>query len=541
MPETMPLQPGQSFAQGRFVLVQLLGQGGMGEVWLARDERLNESVALKFLPPEIRGDPAALDDLRRETSRSRKLTHPNIIRIHDLHEEGDGTAFIAMEYVDGPTLAGLRVEQPARVLEWDYLRPLVEQLCAALDYAHGEKVVHRDLKPANVMVDRKGRLKLADFGIAAVASNSMSRVSVKHSTSGTLPYMSPQQVTGKRPQAADDIYALGATLYELLTGKPPFHSGDITHQILHEAPEPMEDRLAALGMQNEIPPDAASLIMACLGKEPGQRPQSARVVAGWIGLELDMKPSAEGIAAALVTQTPARMEKAPVQNGFGNESPSRVEERPILGVWRDAAVEWMKVIVLLVLGAGIFWLCNTKHGIGYYAIKVGASGDFWLWKDNRRDFNSTFPQTHVKIRAVPEGDAVLLVATVGPEAGSYFIDVVDTDHTGVHPLDDLRNDVDVRDADGKVIRPTSGGKPLKFQWLANGNPIPYQNRRYLYLGSLRLVRAPKPPNDLAHVGKVSQANAGLYTVVITPDGGPMVLASVQISVTPGAVTARPAR
>ena len=99
--------------------------------------------------------------------------------------------------------------------------------------------------------------------------------------------MSPQQVTGKRPQAADDIYALGATLYELLTGKPPFYTGDLTHQVLHEAPEPMEERLAALGMQNDIPPEAAALIMACLAKEPGQRPQSAgrwRSGSGWISL-----------------------------------------------------------------------------------------------------------------------------------------------------------------------------------------------------------------------------------------------------------------
>ncbi len=212
MSEAMPLQPEQSLAQGRFVLVKRLGRGGMGEVWLARDERLREPVALKFLPPEIRGDPTALDDLRRETARSHKLSHPHIVRIHDLHEDPDGTAFIVMEYIDGPTLAALRLEQPSRVLSWEYLRPLVAQLCAALEYAHGENVIHRDLKPANLMVDSRGRLKLADFGIAAVASDSMSRVSVRHSTSGTLPYMSPQQVTGERPRAADEIYSLGATL-----------------------------------------------------------------------------------------------------------------------------------------------------------------------------------------------------------------------------------------------------------------------------------------------------------------------------------------
>ncbi|MGD0413538.1 MAG: protein kinase, partial [Verrucomicrobiota bacterium] len=102
MSEAMPLQPEQSFARGRFVLVKRLGRGGMGEVWLARDERLREPVALKFLPPEIRGDAGALDDLCRETARSHKLTHANIVRIHDLYEEPDGMAFIVMEYIDGP-------------------------------------------------------------------------------------------------------------------------------------------------------------------------------------------------------------------------------------------------------------------------------------------------------------------------------------------------------------------------------------------------------------------------------------------------------
>lgn len=291
MPDSNPLQPGQKFGHGRFVLVRFLGRGGMGEVWLAQDERLDEPVALKFLPSEVRADPVALDDLRRETARSHKLTHPNIVRIHDLHEDADGTAFIVMEYVGGPTLAAVRLEQPGRVVAWDYLRPLVQQLCAALDYAHGENVVHRDLKPANIMVDARGRLKLADFGIAAVMSDSMSRVSVRHSTSGTLLYMSPQQLSGKRPQATDDIYGLGATLYELLTSKPPFYTGDLTHQVLHEPPEPMEERLAAMGIQNPIPPDMTALLMACLAKEPAQRPQSALVVAEWIGLAPVPKPS----------------------------------------------------------------------------------------------------------------------------------------------------------------------------------------------------------------------------------------------------------
>ncbi|HZM01510.1 MAG TPA: bifunctional serine/threonine-protein kinase/formylglycine-generating enzyme family protein [Candidatus Saccharimonadales bacterium] len=301
------MQPDQRVGGARFTLAKPLGRGGMGEVWLARDERLQEQVALKFLPPEIRGDAASLDDLRRETVRSHKLSHPNIVRIHDLNEDPDGTAFIVMEYIDGPTLGALRLQQPTRVLSWDFLRPLVEQLCAALDYAHSEKVIHRDLKPANIMVDSRGRLRLADFGIAAVASDSMSRVSVKDSTSGTLPYMSPQQLTGERPQLRDDIYALGATLYELLSSKLPFYSGDVTHQILHKLPEPIQDRLAAMDIQNSVPSDVAALVMACLAKDPAQRPENARVVAGWIGMEIATRkapPAEEPVANPVAVADP---------------------------------------------------------------------------------------------------------------------------------------------------------------------------------------------------------------------------------------------
>ena len=288
-PDSNPLVAGQIVGGGRYVLKKILGQGGMGVVWLAQDKRLREPVALKFLPPQIAFDPAALEDLRRETWRSRKLSHPNIVRIHDLHEGEGERPFITMEYVDGPNLHYLRASKPGRVLSWKFLAPILRQLCAALEYAHEEKVVHRDLKPANLMLDSNGRLKLADFGLACVVHDSITRLT-GHPTAGTLDYMSPQQADGKKAQISDDIYALGASLYDLLTSKPPFHSGDVPYQLRNTRPDPMVQRLADLELTNEIPSEVAALVMACLAKDPEQRPPNARAIIDWLDSAANASP-----------------------------------------------------------------------------------------------------------------------------------------------------------------------------------------------------------------------------------------------------------
>lgn len=279
------LVAGQTIGAGRYQLVRELGRGGMGIVWLAHDLRLGEEVALKFVPEAIAHDSAALEDMRRETLKSRRLSHPSIIRIHDLNEFPDEAPFISMEYVQGTTLAELKARQSQRLLDWNYLKPLVSQLCDALDYAHRQKVVHRDLKPGNVMVDEQGNLKLADFGLAATAAESMTRLSRDLGSSGTPVYMSPQQMQSQAPKVADDIYALGASLYELLTSKPPFYTGDIYRQVLDAPVVPIAERLADLELQNEVPPDVAAVVMACLAKKPEDRPQSVADVARWIGME----------------------------------------------------------------------------------------------------------------------------------------------------------------------------------------------------------------------------------------------------------------
>src|SRR5438552_2141724 len=272
-PPGVALASGDLVGGGRYTLKSFLGQGGMGVVWRAHDERLREEVALKFLAAHVRLDPLALGNMRRETLKSRKLTHPNIIRIHDLHEFAEEAPFISMEYVDGGNLHALQDRQPGGIFPWPQLLPLVAQLCEALDYAHIEKVIHRDLKPANMMLDSRSRLKLADFGIAAViSSGSAARLPGHQPSSGTVTYMSPQQIKGQTPQVTDDIYALGATLYELLAGTPPFYTGDIAHQVQNVTPTPLGQRLAEHGLANAVPRDVTALIMACLAKDPALRP-----------------------------------------------------------------------------------------------------------------------------------------------------------------------------------------------------------------------------------------------------------------------------
>ena len=261
----------------RYTLVRILGRGGMGVVWLAKDEELDRDVALKFLPDLVVHDLAVLDELKRETRRSLQLTHHNIVRIHDFVQDAE-SACISMEYVDGPTLSALRVEQPSRVFEPAVLLPWIEQICGALEYAHRHaKIVHRDIKPANLMLNGKGELKVADFGIARSLSDSVSMLTMARGSSGTLAYMSPQQLDGERASNLDDIYSLGATLYELLTSKPPFYSGGIERLIREKTPPRIAQRRQELEIHTneEIPEQWEQTIAACLAKDPTLRPHTA--------------------------------------------------------------------------------------------------------------------------------------------------------------------------------------------------------------------------------------------------------------------------
>ena len=275
---------------GRYTLKKVLGRGGMGVVWLAHDDELQRNVAMKFLPDMIIRDREAVEDLKRETRRSLDLTHHHIVRIYDFTQD-DQCAAIVMEYVDGESLSAMKTHQESNCFSVPGLQNWVSHFCQAMDYAHRQaRVVHRDLKPANLMVNGRGDLKVTDFGISRSMSDSMTRVSMSNSA-GTLAYMSPEQALGSPPAIGDDIYAFGATVYDLLTGRPPFFRGNLQVQLETVVPPPMEARRAELGNKGEpIPALWEEIIAACLAKRPQDRPQGMMEIASLLGVGVSTNP-----------------------------------------------------------------------------------------------------------------------------------------------------------------------------------------------------------------------------------------------------------
>ncbi len=278
-----PTEPAHRVLFGRYREIRRLGAGGMGQVILAQDTRLGIEVAVKMLLPSVASDASAVDGLRKEVLRGMQLTHPGIVRTYNFEQDERG-AGIVMEHVAGESLGQRRARQLHGCFDCDDIAGWIEELCAVLDYAHREaRIVHRDLKPQNLLITRPdldsptGHIKVADFGLAAIISDAAVRNSREGIMSGTPPYMSPQQARGDRPTPLDDIYSLGATIYELLTGSPPFYQGNIAMQVEHLIPPSMAHRRIERNVvgQEEIPPAWEKAIAACLAKDPAQRPQSA--------------------------------------------------------------------------------------------------------------------------------------------------------------------------------------------------------------------------------------------------------------------------
>ncbi|HYC72416.1 MAG TPA: serine/threonine-protein kinase [Opitutaceae bacterium] len=344
--------PGQQVFN-RFTLQRVLGRGGMGVVWLARDDELERAVALKFLPDIVALDRESVTELKRETRRNLELTHPHIVRIYDFVQDAKAAA-ISMEFVDGSSLSAAKVDRPGGIFPVADVARWAAQLCSALSYAHGRaRVVHRDLKPANLMITGAGELKVTDFGIACSIADSVSRVSKNIGSSGTPLYMSPQQMMGEKPAPSDDIYAVGATLFELLAGKPPFYTGNIILQVQGKVPVSIAARREELGAGGgePVPPGWEEAIAGCLAKDPARRPASIAELASRLGVAGTFTPAPT--AAALSPSTPAVAPAAAAPKPLpASPTAAQSARKPRrMGVWIASAAAG-----LAVLAAAAFWL-----------------------------------------------------------------------------------------------------------------------------------------------------------------------------------------
>ena len=248
---------------GRYRIVRQLGQGGMGSVWLAEDTQLDDKLfAIKMLPSILIANKRAFAQLKAEALTAMKLAHPNIVTLRAF-DENKGNPFLVMDYVEGKTLEDCLSETGSMSeAELALLVPIAE----AIDYAHRQGVVHRDIKPSNIMIRTDGTPFILDFGIAREVKDTMTRVTGKLS-SGTLLYMSPEQLNGDAPSPAQDVYSFAAMLYECLKGDPPFVRGAVEDQIKHKEPEPLPPEIGI-----------ASSIMRGLAKTPEERPSTCMEV-----------------------------------------------------------------------------------------------------------------------------------------------------------------------------------------------------------------------------------------------------------------------
>jgi serine/threonine-protein kinase len=282
------VQPGRLSSQildGKYRLGELLGRGGMGEVYRADDLRLGQQVALKFLPAALSADPGRLAQFHNEVRTARQVSHPNVCRVYDIGEI-EGQLFITMEYVDGEDLAAL-LRRIGRLPE-DKGIEIARQICAGLAAAHERGVLHRDLKPANIMLDGAGKVRLMDFSLAAAGT-------VTDIRAGTPAYMAPEQLAGQEVTIRSDIYSLGLVLYEIFTGRRAYDASTLSELL-------EQHRLGTLTAPTTIvkalDPAIEVAIVRCLDPTPARRPASAIAVSAAL-------PGGDPLAAALAAgETP---------------------------------------------------------------------------------------------------------------------------------------------------------------------------------------------------------------------------------------------
>lgn len=297
---------------GRYQLLEKIGEGGMAEVWRARDTALGRIVALKVLRTQYSSDPDFLTRFRREAQAAANLTHPNIVNVFDIGQAGE-RHYMVMEYVDGPNLKDLIRDQAP--LSVERALDLATQVAAAVAHAHRAGIIHRDLKPQNILVDSGDQVKVTDFGIArAVSAASFTDTGV---VLGTAHYLSPEQAAGESTTPASDVYALGVVLYEMLSGRPPFDAESpvgIALKHLQETPTPIQQ------LNPRVPGAVAAVVNRAMAKDPGQRYENAGALAGALRAVREWGEQVTGAQPAIPrrpAQLPAPKVTEPGFDGMG--------------------------------------------------------------------------------------------------------------------------------------------------------------------------------------------------------------------------------
>ncbi len=265
------LKPG-TLLNSRYEILELLGEGGMGAVYKARDQELGRFVALKVIRPDLASDPAILQRFKQEVILAHQVAHKNVVRTYDLGE-ADGVRFITMEFLEGRSLDSLLKERgklpPYEAVE------LIRQVCRGLEAAHAEGVVHRDLKPSNIMRDHHGRVAVMDFGLArSVESEARTQTGA---LVGTIEYMSPEQARGQHPDARSDLFALGLIFYELLTGQRPYQAESSIGSLLKRT---QERAVPPAEVDATVPRPLSDIVSKCLELDAKHRYQSATEILG---------------------------------------------------------------------------------------------------------------------------------------------------------------------------------------------------------------------------------------------------------------------
>lgn len=340
----------------RYDVGQVIGRGGMAEVYEGTDRRLNRRVAIKVLRPDLARDPMFQERFRREAQSAAGLNHPNIVAIYDTGEDliGEGATqvsipYIVMEYVDGVTLRHMLNNGP-RILPERALE-VVAGVLAALDYAHRHGIVHRDIKPANIMINSHGDAKVMDFGIARAMSDAATAVTATSAVMGTAQYLSPEQARGESVDARSDIYSTGCVLYELLTSNPPFNGESpvsIAYQHVNEVPK------LPSSVDPSIPAALDSIVMTALTKAPANRYQTAAemrvdIERAMAGLPIASRPNVSAVAADSSATT-----VLPITNQAPATTTLVAEKK------QDTKKKWMTVGIATVVSAALLLFLGNQ-------------------------------------------------------------------------------------------------------------------------------------------------------------------------------------